>query len=90
MATARTSRGMPATGTGGYHPHESPLTMLVPIALLALGAVLAGQIFHGVFVDAGARARILARQRRLQPSIWPHAAHDVAAVGQADADDRRC
>jgi NADH-quinone oxidoreductase subunit L len=37
------------TGTGGYHPHESPLTMLVPIALLALGALLAGQLFHNIF-----------------------------------------
>ena len=35
---------MPPRGTGGYHPHESPLTMLVPIGLLALGAVLAGQL----------------------------------------------
>ncbi len=40
------------TGTGGYHPHESPLTMLVPIALLALGALLAGQLFHNIFADA--------------------------------------
>jgi NADH-quinone oxidoreductase subunit L len=40
-----------ATGTGGYHPHESPLTMLVPIALLALGALVAGQLFHAIFVD---------------------------------------
>ena len=40
------------TGSGGYHPHESPLTMLVPIALLAVGALLAGQLFHNVFVDA--------------------------------------
>jgi NADH-quinone oxidoreductase subunit L len=30
---------MPAEGTGGYHPHESPWTMLVPLGLLALGAV---------------------------------------------------
>ena len=51
MATALTSRGLPATGTGGYHPHESPLTILVPIGLLAVGAVLAGQLFHGIFVD---------------------------------------
>jgi NADH-quinone oxidoreductase subunit L len=43
--------GMPKTGTGGYHPHESPLTILVPIALLALGAALSGQIWHGVFID---------------------------------------
>jgi NADH-quinone oxidoreductase subunit L len=43
---------MPPGGTGGYHPHESPLTMLVPIGLLAVGAVLAGQVFHGIFIDA--------------------------------------
>jgi NADH-quinone oxidoreductase subunit L len=40
------------TGTGGYHPHESPLSILVPIALLALGAAFAGQAFHGIFIDA--------------------------------------
>jgi NADH-quinone oxidoreductase subunit L len=38
------------TGSGGYHPHESPRSMLVPICFLALGALLAGQIFHGVFI----------------------------------------
>jgi NADH-quinone oxidoreductase subunit L len=43
---------MPAEGTAGYHPHESPLTMLIPIGLLAVGAVFAGQIFHGIFTDA--------------------------------------
>src|SRR6188472_1526855 len=36
--------GLPPAGSGGYRPHESPLTMLVPIGLLALGAVLAGQL----------------------------------------------
>jgi len=44
--------GLPPEGTAGYHPHESPWTMLVPIGLLALGAVIAGQIWHGIFVDA--------------------------------------
>jgi NADH-quinone oxidoreductase subunit L len=39
-------------GTGGYHPHESPWTMLVPIALLALGAVFAGFLFFPYFVEA--------------------------------------
>src|SRR3546814_2046669 len=29
----------PAKGTAGYHPHESPWTMLVPLGVLALGAV---------------------------------------------------
>ncbi len=44
--------GMPAAGSGGYHPHEGPWTILVPIGLLALGALVAGQIWHGIFVDA--------------------------------------
>lgn len=44
--------GLPPAGTGGYHPHESPLTMLVPIGLLAVGAIFAGQLFHGIFVGA--------------------------------------
>jgi NADH-quinone oxidoreductase subunit L len=43
--------GLPPSGTAGYHPHESPLTILVPICLLAVGALLAGQFFHPVFVD---------------------------------------
>jgi NADH-quinone oxidoreductase subunit L len=37
-------------GTGGYHPHDSPLTILIPICLLAVGAALAGQLFHPTFV----------------------------------------
>lgn len=38
-------------GTGGYHPHESPLPILVPLALLSFGAVTAGFIFHGYFIE---------------------------------------
>ncbi|WFL77141.1 NADH-quinone oxidoreductase subunit L [Altererythrobacter arenosus] len=40
--------------TGGYHPHESPLTMLVPLGVLSVGAVLAGQIFAPSFLDSAA------------------------------------
>jgi NADH-quinone oxidoreductase subunit L len=39
-------------GTGGYRPHESPWTILVPLALLSLGAIAAGMAFHGAFIDA--------------------------------------
>ena len=38
-------------GTGGYHPHESPLTMLIPLILLSVGAVFAGFAFHNFFVE---------------------------------------
>lgn len=44
--------GLPPAGTGGYHPHESPLSMLVPIGLLAVGAIFAGQLFHHIFIGA--------------------------------------
>ena len=43
---------MPPEGTGGYHPHESPLNMLVPIGLLALGAAVAGFTFSHYFLQS--------------------------------------
>ncbi len=39
-----------ATGTGGYHPHESPISMLVPLFLLGAGALVAGWVWHLHFV----------------------------------------
>lgn len=41
-----------ADTTGGYHPHESPLSMLLPLGALTVGAVLAGFVFHHSFLDA--------------------------------------
>ncbi|UVF17417.1 NADH-quinone oxidoreductase subunit L [Microvirga terrae] len=38
---------------GSHLPHESPLVMLVPLLVLAIGAVLAGVIFHGAFIGEG-------------------------------------
>jgi NADH-quinone oxidoreductase subunit L len=38
-------------GTGGYHPHESPLPMLIPLLLLSIGAIAAGFVFHGYFIE---------------------------------------
>ncbi len=35
--------------TGGYHPHESPYSMLVPLGLLSLGAVFAGFVWYYPF-----------------------------------------
>ena len=40
------------TGTGGYHPHESPLTMLIPLGVLTIGAIFAGYLFTGYFIDS--------------------------------------
>ena len=44
-------------GTGGYHPHESPLPILVPLILLSIGAVFAGFAFHGYFIEPEAGER---------------------------------
>ena len=38
-------------GTAGYHPHESPWSMLVPLVVLSIGAVAAGFVFDAFFVD---------------------------------------
>ncbi|MEO6389380.1 MAG: NADH-quinone oxidoreductase subunit L [Croceibacterium sp.] len=38
-------------GTADYHPHESPWTMLVPLAVLSLGAIFSGFVFHGQFIN---------------------------------------
>ncbi len=38
-------------GTGGYHPHESPLTMLVPLLVLSIGAIAAGFAFFHSFIE---------------------------------------
>ena len=38
-------------GTGGYHPHESPLVMLIPLIVLSIGAVAAGFTFQYWFID---------------------------------------
>ena len=39
-------------GTAGYHPHESPAAMLIPLGLLSVGAVFAGWVFSHAFLDS--------------------------------------
>jgi NADH-quinone oxidoreductase subunit L len=68
--------GLPPSGTAGYHPHESPLTMLVPIGLLAVGAIFAGQLWHGIFVDAE-RAPEFWRGTVAYSTHLAHAAHEA-------------
>jgi len=40
-----------ADTTGGYHPHESPWTMLLPLGVLSAGAIFAGYLFHEQFIN---------------------------------------
>ena len=68
--------GQIPAGTGGYHPHESPWTILVPLALLALGAAAAGMVFHGAFIDAEEGARFWAGSIAFSAHL-AHLAHEV-------------
>jgi NADH-quinone oxidoreductase subunit L len=42
--------------TGGYHPHESPISMLIPLGVLTVGAIFAGYVFKYPFIDGSTEA----------------------------------
>ncbi|MEA3008437.1 MAG: NADH-quinone oxidoreductase subunit [Sphingomonadales bacterium] len=65
-----------AEGTGGYRPHESPWTMLVPLGVLSLGAVFAGLVFHAPFIDAEHGARFWGGSIAFNEHLM-HALHGV-------------
>ncbi len=50
---AHDGHGQHDDATAGYRPHESPVSMLIPLGVLALGSVFAGFLFHGVFISGG-------------------------------------
>jgi len=64
-------------GTAGYHPHESPLPMLIPLGVLTLGAVFAGFVFHGGFIDAEAGKAFWANSTLFFNEHLMHAMHEV-------------
>jgi NADH-quinone oxidoreductase subunit L len=78
------SKATPPHGTAGYHPHESPLTMLVPLGVLAVGAVLAGQLFHDVFLDAEHGAEFWRSSLAFDTHL-AHAAHEVPLLVKLSA-----
>ncbi len=64
------------TGTAGYHPHESPWTILVPLALLSLGAIFAGLAFQHAFIDAEGGAHFWNGSLAFDTHL-AHASHEV-------------
>ena len=66
----------PVTGTAGYHPHESPWPMLVPLAVLSLGAVFAGFAFYYPFFGTEEGAVFWAGSL-VHNEHLVHAAHEV-------------
>ena len=64
-------------GTAGYHPHESPLPMLIPLGVLTLGALLAGFLFHGGFIEAETGKEFWANSTLYFNEHLMHAMHEV-------------
>ena len=78
------------TGTGGYHPHESPWTMLVPLGLLVARRGLRRLALpRRRSSSAEDGAHFWARQHRLRRASRPRDARG-AALGEAVGDARRC
>ena len=71
-------------GTGGYHPHESPLPMLVPLIVLSVGAVAAGFTFHGWFIEPDAGERFWKGAIAFNEHLM-HAMHEVPLLVQLSA-----
>lgn len=69
--------GTHSDGTAGYHPHESPLVMLIPLIVLSVGAVLGGFAFHHAFVDAEGGAHFWEASTLFFNEHLMHAAHQV-------------
>ena len=63
-------------GTAGYHPHESPWTMLVPLILLSVGAIAAGFAFNHWFIQPGAGDAFWNGSVAFDENL-AHAMHDV-------------
>ena len=79
-------------GTAGYHPHESPASMLVPLGVLSLGAIAAGYLFaHAFLEDAGFWAGSIFWNEHLMhamhevPTLVKYAATIVMVLGFAGA-----
>jgi NADH-quinone oxidoreductase subunit L len=59
------------------HAHESPNTMLIPLAVLSLGAVLAGVVFASYFIGHEESAFWGAAIRKGEHNHILHAMHDI-------------
>ncbi len=67
-------------GTAGYHPHESPLPMLIPLGVLTSGAVFAGFVFHNGFIEAETGKEFWANSTLYFNEHLMHAMHEVPTL----------
>ena len=71
-------------GTGGYHPHESPLSMLIPLIVLSVGAVAAGFVFFHQFIEPEAGATFWKGSIAFDEHLM-HAMHEVPLLVKLSA-----
>ena len=71
-------------GTLGYHPHESPMPMLVPLAVLTIGAIFAGYGFHHAFIGAEEGAAFWQGSLAFDEHLM-HAMHEVPLLVKLSA-----
>ena len=72
------------TGTGGYHPHESPLPMLIPLIVLSIGAVAAGFAFFHQFIEPDAGEHFWKGSIAFDEHLM-HAMHEVPLLVKLSA-----
>ncbi len=71
-------------GTGGYHPHESPWSMRLPLVLLSIGAIFAGWAFTDLFLDPE-RGAVFWRGAIFFDTHLMHARHEVPELVKLSA-----
>jgi NADH-quinone oxidoreductase subunit L len=76
------------------HAHESPMTMLIPLGVLAVGSILAGMIWYGVFfgnhdkMNAWFGLPAHTEAEAVEPAaVEGEAAHGEAAPAEAEAEE---
>ncbi len=68
-----------------HEPHESPLVMLIPLGVLALGAVFSGMIWYNVFFGDEAKVRNWFGMEAAQETHGEAAAEGHAAPAEGEA-----
>jgi NADH-quinone oxidoreductase subunit L len=68
--------GTEIEGDLGYHPHESPWPMLVPLGVLTLGAIFAGFLWAPYFIDSHHGGAFWAGSLAFNEHLM-HAMHEV-------------
>jgi NADH-quinone oxidoreductase subunit L len=75
------SHGHDSHGHGAHEPHESPAVMLVPLGVLALGAVFSGMVWYNVFFGKEDQVRAwfgMEAAQKHDAAEGEHAATDAA------------